>query len=191
MDASNVLKRAVIKSLGESVREIITVKTSRFQQITVAEIIKTALKLSANTVWQAPKGHQNSPQAENDKHVESREFLDKHIATLTKLFTISETVGSIFDEDDKVDYFRDSLLGHPILADILKHFDFEFPDCTTITYAQVCGPSFAELEDCSASIDTDAGKHRHVRRIRRPSIGDQTAERRRPSADAETVFGQC
>ncbi len=46
--------------------------------------------------------------------------IDKHIAALTKLFTTSE--------EHKVDYFRDSLFGHPtsILAEILKQFDFEF-----------------------------------------------------------------
>jgi DNA polymerase III psi subunit len=65
------------------------------------------------------------------------EELDKHIAALTKLFTISETAGSIVDEHHKVDYFRDSLFGHPLLADILKRFDFEYSDCTTITYAQI------------------------------------------------------
>jgi hypothetical protein len=120
LDASDVLKDAVIKSLGESVREIITIKTSRFQQITVAEIIervrarfgklqkdtKTALKLRMTSMLKAV------------------EDLDKHIVALTKNFTISDTAGSVVDEDHKVDYFRDSLLGHPLLADILKQFDF-------------------------------------------------------------------
>jgi hypothetical protein len=84
MDASDVLKRAVIKSLGESVREIITIKTSRSQQITVAEIIervrarfgklqkdtKTALKLRMTSM------------------LKSVADLDKHISALTKNFTI-------------------------------------------------------------------------------------------------------
>jgi hypothetical protein len=64
--------------------------------------------------------------------------MDKHIAALTRLFIINEPAGSVVDEDDKVDYFRDSLFGHPILADILKQFDSEHPDCTnTITNAQI------------------------------------------------------
>jgi hypothetical protein len=129
MDASDVLKGAVIKSLGEAVREIITVKTSRFQQITVAEIIarvrtrfgklqkdtKIALKLKMTSILKAV------------------EDLDTHIAALTKLFNISKTAGSVVDEGHKVDYFRDSLFGHPILAEIFKQFDFEFPDSTFIT----------------------------------------------------------
>jgi hypothetical protein len=49
MDASDVLKRDVIKSLGAAVREIITVKTAHFQQMMVAEIIA-----------KVAKGHQNS-----------------------------------------------------------------------------------------------------------------------------------
>jgi hypothetical protein len=83
MDASDVLKRAVNKSLGESVREIITVKTSRF--------------------------HQNSLKLRMTSMLKAVEDMNKHIAALTKLFTISETAGSVVDEDDKVDYFRDSL----------------------------------------------------------------------------------
>jgi hypothetical protein len=118
-----------MKILGECIRDIITTKTSRFQQVTVAEIIervrarfgklqkdtKTALKLRMTSM------------------LKSVEDLDKHISALTRNLTISETAGSVVDEDHKVDYFRDSLLGHPLLADILKQFDFEHPDCTIIT----------------------------------------------------------
>jgi hypothetical protein len=155
--ASDVLKRAVIKSLGESVREIITIKTSRFQQITVAEIIervrarfgklqkdtKTALKLRMTSMLKAV------------------EDLDKHIAALTKNFTISETVGSVVDEDHKADYFRDSLFGHPLLADILKQFDFEHPDCTIITYAQITAyvvlhlPNLKTAQQASARVQAN------------------------------------
>jgi hypothetical protein len=65
------------------------------------------------------------------------EELDTHIATLTRNFNISETTGLLVDEDHRVDYFRDSLFGHPLLAEILKQFNFEFPDSTLVTYAQI------------------------------------------------------
>jgi hypothetical protein len=135
MDASDVLKRAVtvIKSLGESVREIISIKTSRFQQITVAEIIE---RVRAR-FGQLQKDTKTSLKLRMTSMLKSVADLDKHISALTKNFTISETAGSVIDEDHKVDYFRDSLFGHPILADILKQFDFEHPDCNTITYAQI------------------------------------------------------
>ncbi len=118
MDASsNVLKCAVIKSLGEAVHQIITVKTSRFQQIMVAEII-------ARVRTRFGKLQKDTKTAVED--------LDKQIAALTKFFNISEMAGLVVDEDHKVDYFRDSLFGHPILAEILKQFDFEFPDSILI-----------------------------------------------------------
>ncbi len=63
--------------------------------------------------------------------------LDTHIATLTKNFNISDTAGLVVDEDQRVDYFRDSVYGRPLLAEILKQFDFEFPDSTLHTYAQM------------------------------------------------------
>jgi hypothetical protein len=158
MDASDILKRAVIKSLGESVREIITIKTSRFQQITVAEIIarvrarfgklqkdtKTVLKLKMTSM------------------LKSVEDLDKHIAALTKTFTISETAGSVVDEDNKIDYFRDSLFGHPILADILKQFDFENPDCTTITYAQITAYVVLHLPNLKTAQQASTWVHANI-----------------------------
>jgi hypothetical protein len=133
LDASDVLKCAVTKSLGESVCDTITTKTSRFQQITVAEIIK---RVRAR-FGKLQKDTKTAIKLRMTNMLKTVEELDKHIAALTKLFTISETAGSIVDEHHKVDYFRDSLFGHPLLADILKQFDFEYPDCTTITYAQI------------------------------------------------------
>jgi hypothetical protein len=170
MDVSDVLKRAVIKSLGESVREIITIKRSRFQQITVAEIIarvrarfgklqkdtKTALKLKMNSMLKAV------------------EDMDKHISALTKLFTISETAGSVVDDDTIVDYFRDSLFGHSILANILKQFDFEHPDCTTITYVQITAYVVLHLANLKtaqqAATHTGSGKYQRPRRYLRSSF---------------------
>jgi hypothetical protein len=190
MDASDVLKRAVIKSksLGESVREIITIKTSRFQQINYG---CGNHRESASTLWQATKRYQNSPQDENDKHVKSRV---KHIAALTKLFTISERAGSVVDEDNKVDYFRDSLFGHPILADILKQFDFEHPDCTTITYAQITAyvvlhlPSLKTAQQASTRVQANIVTPDAYAALQ---IGNQAAKGRCPNADAKKIFGQC
>jgi hypothetical protein len=105
VDASDDLKRAVIKSLGESVREIITIKTSRFQQITVAEIIER-VRARFGKLQKDTKAVLKLRMTSMLKVVS---YLDKHIATLTKIFTISETAGSVVDEDNKVDYFRDSL----------------------------------------------------------------------------------
>jgi hypothetical protein len=147
MVASEVLKRAVIKSLGKAVREIITVKTSRFQQITVAEIIArvrfqqiTVAEIIARVrtrFGNLQKDTKTALKVRMTRMLKAVEDFDKHIAALTKLFNISKTVGSVVGEDHKVDYFRDSLFGHPILAEILKQFDFEFPDSTLITYTQI------------------------------------------------------
>jgi hypothetical protein len=113
MDASDVLKCAVIKSLGESVRAIITIKTSRFQQITVAEIIERAVRARFGKLQKDTK---TALKLRMTSMLKSVADLDKHISALTKNFTISETAGSVIDEDHKVDYFRDCLFGHPLLS---------------------------------------------------------------------------
>jgi hypothetical protein len=133
MDASDVLKRAVIKSLGESVREIITIKTSRFQQITVAEIIERVRgrfgKLQKDT-----KTALN--QVENDKHVKSRgRFGQTHCCPDEKLH--QKRNGGIRCRRRRQSRLLPRLYVWTSYTDILKQFDFEHPDCTTITYAQI------------------------------------------------------
>jgi hypothetical protein len=67
MDSSDAIKRAVIKILGAVVCEITTVKTARFQQMSVADH-----RERSNMFWHAAKGHNIVPQAKNGQHVEVR-----------------------------------------------------------------------------------------------------------------------
>ncbi len=113
------VRAAMCLSMSSTAFNMLVILSLRARFGKLQKDIKTALKLRMTRMLKAV------------------EDMDKHIAALTKLFTISERAGSVVDEDDKVDYFRDSLFEHRILADILKQFDFEYPDCTIITYAQI------------------------------------------------------
>ncbi len=106
MDSADVLKRAVIKSLGAAVRDIITVKKAAgFQQMSVAEII-AKVRIRFDTLQ---KGTKSSLKLKMASMLKTVEDLDTHIAALTRNFIISDTVGLLVHEDHRVDYFRDSV----------------------------------------------------------------------------------
>jgi hypothetical protein len=70
----------MIKSLEDSVHEIITTKTSRFQQITVAEIIK---RVRAQ-FGKLQKDTKTALKLRMTSMLKTVEDLDKHIAAQTK-----------------------------------------------------------------------------------------------------------
>lgn len=69
--------------------------------------------------------------------LQTADGLNTHISNLQDMFDISETAGFPVDEIEKVDLFRESVSGHPIIVKALETFDFEFPDSTLTTYEQV------------------------------------------------------
>jgi hypothetical protein len=133
MDTSDVLKRAVIKILGESVREILTIKTSRFQQITVAEIIE---RVRAR-FGKLQKDTKTSLKLRMTNMLKSVADLDKHISVRTKTSPSAKRRDLLSTKTTKSTTSATFFSDHPILADILKQFDFEHPGCNTITYVQI------------------------------------------------------
>jgi hypothetical protein len=64
--------------------------------------------------------------------------LDTHISDLDDMFEISEIAGFPIDENTKMDIFRETVSGHPLILKVLETFDFEFPDSKACTHAQIC-----------------------------------------------------
>ena len=133
MDSVEVLKRAIIKSLGKIVRQVVREKKVRFQRLSVADIIGRV---------RARYGRMQKDTKKNLKErmltmLQTADGLDTHISNLHDMFDVSETAGYPIDENDKVDTFRETVSGHPIIVKVLETFDFEFPDPKLTTYEQV------------------------------------------------------
>ena len=69
--------------------------------------------------------------------LQTADGLDTHISNLQDMFDVSETAGFSVDEMDKVDIFRESVSGHPIIVKVFETFDFEYPDPKLATYDQL------------------------------------------------------
>jgi hypothetical protein len=133
IDSLEVLKRAVIKSLGKVVRQIVRDPKIRFQQLSVAEIMARV---------RARYGRMQKDTKLNLKErmltvLQTADGLDTHISNLTDMFEVSETAGFPINDTDKMDMFRETVSGHPIIVKVFETFDFEFPDPTLTTYEQL------------------------------------------------------
>ena len=133
IDALEALKRAVIKSLGRVVRQIVRDPRIRFQQLSVPDIIARV---------RARYGRMQKDIKQNLKDrmmtiLPTADGLDTHISNLTDLFDVSATAGYPISETDKLDIFRDTVTGHPIIVKVIETFDFDFPDARQTTYDQL------------------------------------------------------
>ena len=133
IDSLEALKRAVIKSLGKVVRQIVRDPRIRFQQLSVAEIMARV---------RARYGRMQKDTKLNLKErmltmLQTADGLDTHISNLTDMFEVSEIAGFPINDTDKVDMFRETVSGHPIIVKVFETFDFEFPDPTLTTYEQL------------------------------------------------------
>jgi hypothetical protein len=133
IDSLESLKRAVIKSLGRVVRQIVRDPRIRFQRLSVQDIIARA---------RARYGRMQKDTKQNLKErmtavLQTSDGLDTHISNLTEMFDVSATAGFPVTETDKLEIFRDTVSGHPIIVKVFETFDFEFPDSRLTTYEQL------------------------------------------------------
>jgi hypothetical protein len=133
MESSEVLKRAVIKSLGKIVRQVVREKKVRFQRLSVAAIIGRVRE----RFGKMQKDTKKNLRERMTTMLQTADGLDTHISNLQDMFDVSETAGFPIDEIDKVDIFRESVSGHPIIVKVFETFDFEFPDPKLTTYEQL------------------------------------------------------
>jgi hypothetical protein len=133
IDSGETLKRAVIKSLGRVVRQVIKAKTVRFQQMSVATILA---KVRAR-YGRMQKDAKLSLQDRMLTLLTTIDGFDTHISNLQDMFEISETAGFPIDEIRKVEIFRETVCAHPIIGKLLETFDLEAPDSKLVTYDQI------------------------------------------------------
>jgi hypothetical protein len=63
--------------------------------------------------------------------------VDTHISDLQDMFDVSETAGFPLGQDRKVEIFRETVSGHPMIAKVFENFDHDFPDVKANTYEQI------------------------------------------------------
>jgi hypothetical protein len=133
IDSEEALKRAVIKSLGQVVRQVIRPSKTRFQKMTVAEILaKVRMRYG-----QMQKDTKSNLREKMNTMLPTADGLDTHISNLQEMFDISETAGFRVDEADKVEIFRDTICTHPLISKVLETFDLKFPNAEGHGFAQI------------------------------------------------------
>jgi hypothetical protein len=60
------------------------------------------------------------------------------MSNLKEMYDISDTAGFPIKEDEKLDIFRETVCGHPLIVKVLETFDFDFPDAKQTTFQQLC-----------------------------------------------------
>jgi hypothetical protein len=133
IDSVEVLKRALLKSLGRVVRQVIKPKRVRFQMLTVAEIMAHVRKRYGK-MEKDTKAHLKERMLTLLKTDNS---IDTHISNLQDMFEVSDTAGFPVTENDQVEIFRETVSTHPLIVKVLETFDFEFPDSKLVTFDQV------------------------------------------------------
>jgi hypothetical protein len=133
IDSLESLKRAVIQSLGRTVRQIVRDSKIRFQRLSAREIL---IRVTARY---------GDMQKDTEAHLKEKmltmlqnsDGLDSHISDLRELYDISDTAGFPVDEYRKVAIFRESVCAHPLILKIFESFDIEFPHAKRTTYEQI------------------------------------------------------
>ena len=133
IDSMETLKRAVIKSLGRVLRQIIKDKKVRFQQMSVADILA---RVRAK-YGKMQKDTKLTLKERMTTLLPTLDGLDTHISNLQDMYEVSEIAGFPIDEDRKVEIFRESVCAQPLIAKLLETFDVEFPDAQGVTYEQL------------------------------------------------------
>ena len=133
IDSAAILKRAVIKSLGRVVRQVIQDSRIRFQQMSVLDIIT---KVRAR-YGQMQKDTKLDLQERMLTMLTTMDDLDTHIANLQEMFNTSGTAGFPVDQDRQVEIFRETICAQPLIAKVLEKFDMKFPTGRGVTYDQL------------------------------------------------------
>jgi hypothetical protein len=133
LDTEEALKRAVIKSLGQVVRQVIRPSKTRFQKMSVAQII--AKVRSRYGLMQ--KDTKANLREKMKTMLLTSDGLDTHVSNLQEMFDISESAGFLVSEDDKVEFLRDSICTHPLICKVLETFDLKFPDAKDHEFVQI------------------------------------------------------
>jgi hypothetical protein len=133
IDSCEVLKRAVIKSLGRVVRQIVRQIKVRFQCMSVADIIA---KVKARFGKMQPDTKLNLKERMLTM-LKTTDGLDTHISDLQDMFDVSDTAGFPMDRDRKIEILRETVCGHPMITKVFEDFDHDFPDTQKVKFDQI------------------------------------------------------
>jgi hypothetical protein len=133
IDSCEVLKRAVIKSLSRVVRQIVRAVKTRFQCMSVPDIM-AKVKARFGNMQQDTKLNLKERML---TMLKTTDGLDTHISDLQDMFDVSETAGFPIDRNRQVEIFRETVCGHPMITKVFDDFDHDFPDGKTVNFDQI------------------------------------------------------
>ena len=133
VDSLETLKRAVIKSLGKVIRQVIKESKVRFQLMTVADMV-TKVRQRYGTMERSTKANLKERML---TMLPTMDGIDTHVSNLREMYDVSETAGFPVDNMRKIEIFRETVCAHPLIVKVLETFDFEFPDVKTTTFEQI------------------------------------------------------
>ena len=133
VDSLETLKRAVIKSLGKVIRQVIKESKVRFQLMTVADMI-AKVRQRYGTMEKNTKANLKERMM---TMLPTMDGIDTHISNLREMFDVSETAGFPVDNIRKIEIFRETVCAHPLIVKVLETFDFDFPDVKATTFEQI------------------------------------------------------
>ena len=181
IDSCEVLKRAVIKILGRVVRQIVRAVKIRFQCMSVSDIM-AKVKARFGNMQQDTKLNLKERML---TMLKTTDGLDTHISDLQDMFDVSETAGFPMEKDRKVEIFRETVCGHPMITKVFDDFDHDFPNTKMVTFEQITAYLILHLPNV---------KHAHMTAIRANANLVATtaytaleAESKRLKAEVETL----
>jgi hypothetical protein len=127
------LKTAIVKSLGLVVRQIMQHPVEGFTLMSIRDIIAKVRTKYGRMRTDTRK----SLKERMTTRLVGTEHFDVHVSNLRESFTISTAGGHPVPEDERVETFKESLSGHPIIAQALSQYDFLHPDETTQTFEAI------------------------------------------------------
>ena len=148
-DAKAALKADIIRSLGPTLASTIGPPPTGFTTLTIQHIVNAVKTLHGTVDQMALKKMEDILASPLDCVAN----LDKHLATMRQHMLMQTTAGYSIEEYRKVRIFRKSILGHPLLAGILRDFDHENTDPLLHTYDAVTAYVKKHLPSLRAAAD--------------------------------------
>jgi hypothetical protein len=133
LTAEEALKNAIVKSLGQAVRNIVEDPEHGSSLLSIMQIM-TAVR---DRYGRMRKNTKLNLKEKMSARLASTNLFDSHISNLRQLFFISTTGGQPITESDKVDFLRVSLAGNHPIDSIIAQYDFLHHDDTMHTFSAI------------------------------------------------------
>ena len=127
------LKTAIIKSMGSVMRQIFRDPEDGFSLMSIMDIM-TAVRTKYGRM---KKDTRRELAMRMTTRLTTTEGVDNHISNLKEMFIISKTGGHPIKMSEQVDILRASILGHVLIDQVMKQYDFLNPDESAHTVASI------------------------------------------------------